>query len=840
MGVFTKLQNLAGLGGSSGRSDAKTMTYWTTPWKWRDNEGTYVSNGGEMWVYRVLDVHPLRWEDTATKLDLGSPLAALLYELADTSKDMGVGLKSLTKSREIHLLALTWEENATLPQDTPEGLEPLLSDLLDAVVPVKAVLVGVKLFQTIDTSSGVKGIVESAKRNASKALGEEAVDFAPYEQDRKRVMEILRRNGASRPPTKDVQRYMESWYNLGRGPDATIVETRSELYIGDFDRLEFAAVMAFDNPELQAPHDTWALTAQTTPSPASVISIRGQLDPSTVSRVRVRRSQRRMLDQIAEEEASGDVERPEHTDTYQLAQRLEQFIVSGREPLISNCSIVMARHVEPNITTTYIDELRNDFGIELKPLEHRQLAALEETLPCGAVRANPFLQDVSVGMLAYAGLQGFSRLGDSTGVFAGWVDPEYPPCLLNPLGAPARERPPSMLVAGEPGSGKTMLMQTLAAQISLAGMRVIFVNPKGFDTLDGLLEIVPEGERIGLSEIERQGGFFDPFRFVKPTPEGRQVAADIATQHILAVLGSRGTAGLGFTQDQEIALIAGMREAADQGATCVAHALTFVQDEFVRDQVLKQATDPLFRLGIAGLDGTAPEPFADSSNLLLIEFDRPLDLPEKGVQPSEYTRTQRLAVAAVRLVTRSAMEILGSSGGGALFVDEAWMFLQSQEGLAALQSLGRLGRSQNILPVFATQRVDDLLKDGIDMQSYLSRVFVLQLSDEKEAAAALKLCQLEPRPDRIGWLRQAGPRRLETGEVVRGAMGVHMDLDGRHAAVLISIPEWLRKTLSSNPEESRRRREARSARLGAVSAPSKAPLAAQDQNDARGGGWVDV
>jgi len=825
MSVFGKFKNLAGLGGASGKADAKTMTYWTTPWQWRDNDGMYVSNNGDVWLYRKLDVHPLRWEDADTKLELGSPLASLLYELADTSKDMGVGLKSLTRSREIHLLALTWEAPAAMPADTPDGLAPLLEDLLNAVVPVKAVVVGIKLFQTVDTSAGVKGLVESAKRNASKALGEAAFDPRPYEADRKKVTEICRRNGAGKVPDKVTRSYMESWYNLGRGPDATIIETRDELFIGDFDRLEFAAVMAFENLELHAPHDTWALTAQTAASPATVISIRGQLDPSTVSRVRVRRSQRRMIDQIEEEQASGDIERAEQTETYHLAQRLEQFIVSGREPLISNCSIVMARHIEMGVSTTYVDELRNDYGIELKPLEHRQLAALEETLPCGTTRANPFLQDVSIGMLAYAGLQGFSTLGDSTGVFAGWVDPEFPPCLLNPLGAPARERPPSMLIAGEPGSGKTMLMQTLAAQISLAGMRVIFINPKGFDTLDGLLEVVPDGERIGLSEIEREGGFFDPFRFVKQTPEGRQVAADIATQHILAVLGSRGTAGLGFTQEQEIALISGMREAAEQGATCVAHALSFVPDAYVREQVLRQASDPLFRLGIAGLDGKAPEPFADSSRLLLIEFDRPLDLPEKGVQPSEYTRTQRLAVAAVRLVTRSAMEILGTSGGGALFVDEAWMFLQSQEGLAALQSLGRLGRSQNILPVFATQRVDDLLKDGIDMQTYLSRVFVLQLSDEKEAAAALKLCQLEPRADRIAWLRQAGPQRLEDGKVVRGAMAVHMDLDGRHAAVLISIPEWLRRTLSSNPEEAKKRRAARQARrlAGSGSTPSVPP-----------------
>jgi hypothetical protein len=58
-------------------------------------------------------------------------------------------------------------------------------------------------------------------------------------------------------------------------------------------------------------------------------------------------------------------------------------------------------------------------------------------------------------------------------------------------------------------------------------------------------------------------------------------------------------------------------------------------------------------------------------------------------------------------------------------------------------------------------------------------------------------------------------------------MGMHMDLDGRHAAVLISIPEWLRKTFSSNPEESRRRREARAARNAATATAE--PSAPRDQ-----------
>jgi hypothetical protein len=50
-------------------------------------------------------------------------------------------------------------------------------------------------------------------------------------------------------------------------------------------------------------------------------------------------------------------------------------------------------------------------------------------------------------------------------------------------------------------------------------------------------------------------------------------------------------------------------------------------------------------------------------------------------------------------------------------------------------------------------------------------------------------------------------------------MAVHMDLDGRHAAVLISIPEWLRRTFSSNPEESKKRRAARAAREAGTSDP---------------------
>jgi hypothetical protein len=144
------------------------------------------------------------------------------------------------------------------------------------------------------------------------------------------------------------------------------------------------------------------------------------------------------------------------------------------------------------------------------------------------------------------------------------------------------------------------------------------------------------------------------------------------------------------------------------------------------------------------------------------------------------------------------MEILVGSGGGVMVVDEAWTFLSSSEGLAALQQIGREGRSLNLLPIFATQRVDDLLRDGVDMEGYMSRVMVMKLTDDREARAALKLCGLEQTPDRIAWLRNAGPRNG------RPAMGLHRDLQKRHSAVLVGpVPPAAHQAFTTNPSERR-------------------------------------
>jgi len=141
------------------------------------------------------------------------------------------------------------------------------------------------------------------------------------------------------------------------------------------------------------------------------------LEPASVTRNRTRKSQRKIAASIEEQEATGDLERAEYREGLEEVRQLEEYVRSTSEAMLTKCSIILGRRVRP-ADETYIDHLYYNYGIEVKPLEHRQLRALDETLPCSSRRVNPFLQDVNIAMLAYAGLNGFSNIGDEKGMSA--------------------------------------------------------------------------------------------------------------------------------------------------------------------------------------------------------------------------------------------------------------------------------------------------------------------------------------------------------------------------------------------------------------------------------------
>jgi len=770
--------------------DADTL--WTTPWAWRDAEGTYIGHNNQVWVYRAIPVEPMEWEDAGTRLSIGQNLATLLAEIGSTATAPIGALRQLSNNREIHLLSVTWDSPARPPAGNGEALARLQRDILQFTAPKKALILGVRLRSALPLNSS-NGVMDQALTAASKILMEDVPDRSAYEKDRQLIAGICNRYG-TRILQAEEQAQLESWYNNGRGPDTTVIENTTTLKVPAFDTFEISALMRFDSPQFQAPFAQWVLEAGGHQYGPKVVSVRSELEHVTVTRARARRSQRRVEATMAEEAATGDLERPEYAQAFQQAQQFEQFLVETTEPIMTNCSILMARPVRL-ADETYIDFLKNQYGIEMKPLEHRQIRALDEMLPCSSRRVNPFLQDVSISMIAYAGMNGFSTLGDSKGLYVGVANPDYTPVFLDTGGAAKENKPAAMLVAGDSGSGKSFLCQMLAIQATTDGQACIFINPKGHDSLAAMAELVG-GQVVKMSALEERPGAFDPFRYAPPL-----VAAEIATNHILGVLGGEG----GFTQAQQLELGSALKQAAQSGARCVGDAFPFLRDQQMALQIRQQVEgSSLFALGV-GLEPLTP--FGAQNGLMLIEFDRKPELPDPSKPANVHTRPEKIALAAIRLVTRASLEILMHSRGGVLIVDEAWTFLGYSEGLAALTQLGREGRSLNILPVFATQRVADVVSR--DMESYLSRVFCLRLSDERDAKVALELCGLEPSPARVNWLKNCGPRSGEDGTPGRPAMALHRDLRDRHSAVMIwPVPESIRSAISTNPVDRDRRESA--------------------------------
>ena len=772
----------------SGRIDSEpdADTLWTTPWNYKDESGTYFGYNNQVWLYRSFPLNPIQWEDNSVRLSLGQQLHSLLLEIGLTSVAPVGGLKQTGNNRQIHIVSTTWQEPVYPPQGISQDLSNYLSENLNFAAPQRALIIGVRLRHDPSSTEQAPSIINQAKNVATKILLEDVPDRAVYSKDRDFIHSIFARHGA-RILSESEYSYLESWYNNGRGTDTTIIENVRSLSVPNFEDFEMSAVMRFNNFALSSPDSQWVLEALSHPNGPSHISIRAELEPSTVTRSRARRSQKKIDASIKEEQASGELERVEYSNTFQVAKQLEDYLVDVNEPILSATSFLMARPIR-EADETYIDFLKNRYGIELKPLEHRQLRALDETLPTSSRRVNPFVQDVSIAMLAHAGLVGFSKIGDRFGGFVGLAQPDYTPLFLDFTAASRENKPPAMLVAGDPGSGKTMLCQLLAYQATLNGSSSIFINPKGYDSLDAFA-IAAGGRVVKMSALEKEPGAFDPFRYAPPT-----VAAEIATNFILSVLGNQG----GFTQSQQLELGSALKRGAVAGARCVSDCFDFIEDQQIITQIRQQVeSSSLFALGIA----MEPlEQLAGAGGLTLIEFDRPIDLPDPSKPASAYTRPELISMAALRIVTRASMEILMSSNGGVLVVDEAWTFLGSAEGLASLQRLGREGRSLNVLPIFATQRIADVISR--DMESYLSRVFCLKMTDPREAEAAIKLCGLEPTPNRLAWLRDCGPKRGTSDIPSQPALALHRDLENRHSSIVIGpIPEDILKKFSTNPED---------------------------------------
>ncbi len=324
------------------------------------------------------------------------------------------------------------------------------------------------------------------------------------------------------------------------------------------------------------------------------------------------------------------------------------------------------------------------------------------------------------------------------------------------------------------------------------------------------------GQVFSLDDLTKADGVFDPIRFARRSETGVELAASV-----LRVVNPWGDQ----RDNMETPLTKALHWGVTNGATCTGQALLMAREysgapAALVDPVIDLAqSSPMFR-SIVGLHQESTALRVAQGITLIKVGEGYFNLPAPGAEPEG--QQQRIALSLIRMaVFGSAMAVSGRAG--VVMLDEAWIFLGA--GRNQVEELGRVARSQQVLPILFTQRVSDALR--AELTGYISRGLILPIEDPDEARAACALFRLDPTPARIeritakktigdaltggaapNWASMHALRDPQTGRVIRGTIAIYADLVGRQIPIELSIPPAFLSRSSTNPEDIRARQEA--------------------------------
>jgi AAA domain-containing protein len=510
-------------------------------------------------------------------------------------------------------------------------------------------------------------------------------------------------------------------------------------------------------------------------------------------------AQKRMVDadQQATEEAYG-----EHgatvgtTDRSYAARELQARLgASDRPPFLRSAITLCVGAAGADELEERVDRLRSEFGrVEL----HRPLGE-QHRLFLGAMPAQPFpvrdyLAHLLPEQLGAMVPTAISHAGSEIGPYLGYaLTGSRSPVQLDLAEASRTDRPPTILLTGSLGSGKTIALETLLYQAYLQGSSpIVDIDPKGDHRLDRLPGVAHRLEAIELGPDERYRGLLDPMRVgtaatrqdlaygflvgILPDPVPAEWRTKI--RRAIAAADAAGGGTTGQVLDQ-------LRAIDPVGAAC-AEAL----------EVHLEAG--LAKLGFGRPGQALPE--VGGAQVVSLRI-RNLVTVKPDVRRSELHEDERVSQAVLRLVAAYALRLCAADTHthSVLALDEAWALLLDNQGQALLDRLSRMGRSMNITPLLASQ----IVGDAEILEPLVGTYLAFGVETEAEAERSLELLRLDPDDEalrqrlisfRAGrcYLRdvagRAIPMRVDPGEELLAALGTTPTPHGT-APALPALPD---------------------------------------------------
>lgn len=489
-------------------------------------------------------------------------------------------------------------------------------------------------------------------------------------------------------------------------------------------------------------------------------------------------------DQIArEEEAGAHGASVEGAERPAAARELEAVLGGGdRPPLLrSALTLAVAGRSEEELEER-AERLRESYGrVQLHRPGGEQHRLLLATLPAAGFPLPEYTEHLLPDQLGAMVPHAISHAGSRIGPYIGYtLTGSRAPVQFDLAEACQRSRPPTCLLAGSLGSGKTIFLELAVWQAFLQGSGpIVDIDPKGDHRLGRLPGVEGRVEAIELSAEERYRGLLDPMRV--GTAETRE---DLTYNFLVGILPAP------VKPEWQTQLRRAVSEAAAAGARSSAEVLARLagsgheEARAAAQAVEVHASGGIARLALGGPQSELPE--VGDSQLVSLRI-RNLSLPLPGSARRELTEEERTSLAVLRLLAAYALRLCATDTArhAVLAMDEAWALTSDAQGRALLERISRLGRSQNITPILATQ----MLGDTAELEPLVGALFAFGVETEAEARRALELLRLDA-GDEAAIQRLLG---------YRAGRCYLRDFDGQVAPVQIEPPEWLLAALDTTP-----------------------------------------
>jgi hypothetical protein len=495
---------------------------------------------------------------------------------------------------------------------------------------------------------------------------------------------------------------------------------------------------------------------------------------------------RRKLDaeQIArEEEAGASGVSVESGDRPALAHELEGILGGGeRPPLLRTALTLSLAAPEERLLEERVERLRESYGrVQLHRPAGEQHRLFLSTLPAAEFPLPEYREHLLPDQLGAMVPHAVSQVGSRAGPYIGHtLTGSRTPVLFDLAEASQTSRPPTCLLAGSLGSGKTILAELLIWQAFLQGSGpIVDIDPKGDHRLDALPGVAEVTETIELSGSDRHRGLLDPLRV-----GSEETREDLAYSFLTSILPGP------VPPAWQTRLRTAISEAVAAGArNCgeVVRRLSAAGDPDAAEAARAieiHGRGGLAKLGLGTGERDGPDPTPAEVVSLRIAG---LTLPLAGTARSELLEEERIGLAVLRLLAAYALRLCASDSTrhSVLAMDEAWALLADSQGRALLERISRLGRSQNLTPILATQ----MLGDAAELEPLVGAFFAFGVETEDEARRALALLRLDPDDE-------ASRRRL-LGH--RGGRCHLRDFAGQVAQIQVEPPAWMLERLDTTP-----------------------------------------